>query len=70
MARINIAIKKAEQDAICLRCALPDCVGIEDRRCQIQVEQRKRWREDYARRKASGEIAARNARKADRQAAV
>jgi hypothetical protein len=68
--KINITMNQDEQNAVCLRCTLPDCVGIEDRRCLIQVEQRERWRRDYERRKASGEIAARNARKVDRQAAV
>jgi hypothetical protein len=54
MANINIAIRQAEQDAICMSCALPDCVGRESRECPIQAEQRRRWRANNQRRKVAG----------------
>lgn len=49
---INLTLKSHERDAICLDCALADCVGIESMACPIRIEQRRRWREKNAERKA------------------
>lgn len=69
VAKINITMSKLEQDAICLRCTLPDCLGVENPQCPIQVEQRRRWRKDYQLRKSAGYFAERAANiKAARQA--
>ena len=61
--KINLTMSLADQNAICERCPLPDCVGIENSQCQIQVEQRLIWRADYERRKAAGYFAGRKVRK-------
>ncbi|MCI0390331.1 MAG: hypothetical protein MOB07_16395 [Acidobacteria bacterium] len=50
---IHFSIRPAERDAICLRCPLAECVGLESRECPIRVEQRRVWREKDARRKAA-----------------
>jgi hypothetical protein len=60
--KINITMSRAEQDAVCLRCPLADCVGIENRLCPIQIEQRRIWRGDYRLRKSAGYFAERSAR--------
>ena len=40
----NITIADERQRELCLSCALCDCVGIENPRCPIRVEQRRVWR--------------------------
>lgn len=54
MASINIAIRQADQKAICKACPLDDCIGRDNRDCPIQVEQRQRWRDNYHARKGAG----------------
>lgn len=38
------------QIELCLNCPLPDCVGVDHRRCPIRQEQLRVWREKNARR--------------------
>lgn len=48
---INITcIGQSEREAMCINCALPDCVGLESEECPIRVEERRRHREKNARR--------------------
>lgn len=67
--RVHFSLTLAERDAICLNCPLADCVGDDCRDCPLQIEQRRRWREIDARRKAGGYFEIREARiKAKREA--
>lgn len=67
MASINFTISLHEQDAICADCPLLDCVDRDSRDCPIQVEQRRRWRENNKRREAAGYFEKRKTRKAERE---
>jgi len=58
--KINITMSQAEQNAICERCPLADCIGIERRECPIRIEQRQRWRVNYQLRKSAGYFADRH----------
>lgn len=40
----NITLDENRQRALCLSCALPDCVDITDSRCPIRQAQRALWR--------------------------
>ena len=60
--RINITMSQAEQNTICERCPLADCIGIERRECPIQAEQRRIWREKNQRRQQAGYFARRDER--------
>jgi hypothetical protein len=46
-------VRKSERDAFCLRCPLPDCVGMGNAKCPINVELRRRRSAYYAARKSS-----------------
>lgn len=52
--KINITMSQDVQNAICERCPLAECIGIERRECPIQVEQRATWRKQNQLRKAAG----------------
>lgn len=62
---VVFSLSLAERDAICLRCSLADCVGIESAECSIRVEQRRIWREKNQERTARGYFAARESRLRD-----
>lgn len=55
----GVYLRLNEQNAICLECPLRDCVGINNARCPIRIEQSRRKR-DYDKRRRT---AARSARK-------
>jgi hypothetical protein len=38
------AVDEDRQREICLGCTLPDCLGVENPRCLIRIEQRRVWR--------------------------
>lgn len=44
-------VDEDRQREMCLNCPLPDCVGVDHRRCPINVELHRAWREKNARRR-------------------
>lgn len=50
---VVFSLKLEERDRICLRCPLERCVGVENPRYPVRVEQRRVWREKNKQRRSN-----------------